>query len=317
MSSKQTLSLVIMFSLVPLGPMAIDIYLPSMAEMTSVFNVSERSMQQTISVYILALGVSQLFAGAFSDKYGRKVSAIWGLLTYAFGSMLVIFASSIMHLYFARAFQGLGAAMTMVTSMAWVRDHYDGMTAGKWLSYMSGVTGAIPTIAPLLGTGLAFYWGWQGGFYAMALFALFIAIAAVLILKQEKPIVKSMDVESIKVLNCGLKEILTNRQFIIYTLANTVSFGGVLTYIAISPIFAINENGISAFSFSMLFGALGFSQMITSFLAPALMNKRGRKNTVQIGLYLIIAGGIGLSLIDKSALAEFLCSPHLATLDLA
>ncbi|MCW0470164.1 hypothetical protein OH492_18175 [Vibrio chagasii] len=52
--------------------------------------------------------------------------------------------------------QGVGASFTMITAMAWVRDSYEGDVAGKWLSYMGeGVTSAVPTIAPVIGSGLA------------------------------------------------------------------------------------------------------------------------------------------------------------------
>lgn len=298
MAKPSTRALIVIFLLVPLGPLAIDVFLPSMPQMVDYFESSDSGIQLTISLYVLALGIAQLIAGPVSDKYGRKTSIIIGLVLYGFASLAIAYSTTVSNLYFFRVIQGVGAAFTMVSAMAWVRDHYDGVTAAKWLSYMGGVTSAIPTVAPLLGSVLAVYWGWFGGFYAMSFAALFIFLLALRGVPSEKVTILTTDTEDTVKLSCNFKDILTNRQFLTFSTANLLSFGGLLSYVAISPIVAIKEAGLSQLNFSMLFGMIGASQIVASFAAPKLMHTIGRSNTVLFGLAMIVLSGVTLLFVS-------------------
>lgn len=301
MVSNKYLPLLVIFSLIPLGPLAIDIYLPSFPQMIEAFAVSDSEIRQTISIYVLALGVSQLIAGPISDRKGRKYSAMLGLLMYATGSLLVITASSMSMLYAARSLQGVGASFTMITAMAWIRDNYEGDTAGKWLSYMGGVTSAVPTIAPLIGSGLALLWGWTSGFYLMAGLALSLLVLSAFVLQPKQSVNTTVDIKGAQALKCNVRDILSNRTFLVYSLTNMLSFGALLTYISIAPIVAISEGGFSQIQFSVMFGFIGGAQILASLLAPKLMTLFGRRNTVRFGAIIIVLGAVGLLFINSNA----------------
>ncbi|CAH6838619.1 MFS transporter [Vibrio chagasii] len=301
MAGNKFFQLLVIFSLIPLGPLAIDVYLSSFPQMIEAFAASESEIRQTISIYVLALGVSQLIAGPVSDRKGRKFSAMLGLIMYAAGSLLVVASSSLEMLYAARALQGVGASFTMITAMAWVRDNYEGDVAGKWLSYMGGVTSAVPTIAPLIGSGLALLWGWTGGFYLMAGLALLLFIMSAIALQSKKSVKATVNVKDTQALKCNVRDILTNRTFLVYSLTNMLSFGALLTYISVAPIVAISEGGFSQVQFSLMFGMIGGVQILASLIAPRLMRSFGRRNTVRFGATVITAGGMGLLFISSNA----------------
>ncbi len=301
MAGNKFFQLLVIFSLIPLGPLAIDVYLPSFPQMIETFAVSDSDIRQTISIYVLALGVSQLIAGPVSDRKGRKFSAMLGLFMYAAGSLLVVASSSLEMLYAARALQGVGASFTMITAMAWVRDNYEGDVAGKWLSYMGGVTSAVPTIAPLIGSGLALLWGWTGGFYLMAGLALLLFVMSAIALESKRNFKATVDIEDTQALKCNVRDILTNRTFLVYSLTNMLSFGALLTYISVAPIVAISEGGFSQVQFSVMFGVIGGAQILASLFAPKLMKSFGRRNTVRFGAGIIVVGGAGLLLVDSDA----------------
>lgn len=301
MANNKILPLLVIFSLIPLGPLAIDVYLPSFPQMIESFAASDSEIRQTISIYILALGVSQLIAGPVSDRKGRKFSAMLGLFMYAAGSLLVVASSSLNMLYAARAIQGVGASFTMITAMAWIRDNYEGDAAGKWLSYMGGVTSAVPTIAPLIGSGLALFWGWTGGFYLMAGLAILLFVLSAMALKSQPSVKTTMEVEDTEALQCNVRDILSNRSFLVYSLTNMLSFSSLLTYISVAPIVAISEGGFSQVQFSVMFGIIGGVQILSSLIAPKLMKAFGRRNTVRLGTVIIVIGGVGLLFITPNA----------------
>ncbi len=305
MAHPSLLPLIIIFSLVPLGPLAIDVYLPSFPQMIESFSASDSDIRQTISIYVLALGFSQLIAGPVSDRKGRKFSAMLGLALYAAGSLFVVASSSLSFLYAARALQGVGASFTMITAMAWIRDNYEGETAGKWLSYMGGVTSAIPTIAPLIGSGLALHWGWSGGFYLMAALAILLFALSFIGLESKKVSNTTVDIEDTKVLKCNVRDIFANHTFTTYALANMLSFGAILTYISVAPIVAMKEGNFSQVQFSIMFGLIGGMQILASLIAPKLMKVWGRRNTVRFGSGVIVLGGIGLLFTPSTATYAF------------
>ena len=305
MAGNKFLPLLVIFSLIPLGPLAIDVYLPSFPQMIETFAASDSEIRQTISVYILALGVSQLIAGPISDRKGRKFSAMLGLFMYAVGSLLAVASSSLSLLYAARAIQGIGASFTMITAMAWIRDNYEGDAAGKWLSYMGGVTSAVPTIAPLIGSGLAIWWGWSGGFYLMAGLALLLFFVSSFSLQSQRNVKTTTEVVDTHALKCNVRGILSHRTFLIYALTNMLSFGALLTYISVAPIVAINDGGFSQVQFSVMFGLIGGAQILASFFAPKLMASFGRRNTVRFGSSIMVVGGVGLLFISSEATYYF------------
>jgi len=299
------LPLILIFSLVPLGPLAIDVYLPSIPQMMDAFNASDHQLKLTISFYIFALGLCQLIAGPISDRYGRRTSALLGLGFYTLGSLAIAVAPSLGFLYAARILQGIGAAFTMVTAMAWVRDNYEGEAAGKWLSYMGGMTSVIPTVAPLLGGVLALAWGWQSGFIFMGGIGFALLIMAALVLHSQPPQGPNLDSQEVERLSCNLRDIASNRQFRTYSLANLFSFAGLLTYIGTAPIVAMTEGGMSEIDFALAFGLIGLCQMAMSFIAPRIVSRLGQRQTVRNGLALVALGGIGLLLIPDNATIAF------------
>lgn len=306
-------ALILILLMVPLGPLAIDIYLPSIPIMMVFFQASSADLQATITLYMVFFGIGQLLAGPISDKWGRKHSAIICLSLYALGSLAVALSTSLPMLYIARAIQGLGGAFGMVTTLAWVRDHFDGQQAGKWLSYMSGIAGATPMIAPMLGGLLASVWGWSAGFYAMSILSLLLLFSAIFSLSSIKPSYQGIDLKDKKQLRCHIKDIFKHRQFQTYNLVTVLSFAMLLTYISVAPIVAVKKAGMGEIEFASLLAVIGFCQFVFSFLAPKIVSILGQANTVLLGLVTSIFAGAGMLLIASHTLTTFFTMAAIGT----
>ena len=75
-----------------LNAIGIDLMLPALPDIAREFHVLRANDQQLVLlVYVLALGVAQLFYGPLSDSYGRRPVLLWALLVYliATGACLV------------------------------------------------------------------------------------------------------------------------------------------------------------------------------------------------------------------------------------
>src|SRR3546814_1440106 len=71
-SSDLPPSLGILIAVTMLGPMALNIFIPSMPGMTAVFDTDYGTIQLTLTLYLAGLGIAQLFMGPLSDRFGRR-----------------------------------------------------------------------------------------------------------------------------------------------------------------------------------------------------------------------------------------------------
>ncbi|CAM3819607.1 multidrug effflux MFS transporter [Parendozoicomonas haliclonae] len=304
MSSKNIPVMAVIFALVVLSPLAIDVYLPALPEMTRFFSAQAAQMQMTISLFMISMGLGQLVAGPLSDRFGRRASAMAGLSLYMVGSLVAISAESLTVLYLARVLQGMGSASCSVTAFAWVRDHFDARESGKWISYMGGMIGTIPTLAPLLGSFLSIAFGWQANFVFMAALGGLILLCAAMLMEKGAPkrdLGQQHEHQAKSHLLQDLSSILGNRQFLIYALTGMLTMGGILSYAISAPYVAMDMAGLGELGFALAFGAIGLLQLLGSVFAPRVVSHIGRRKTIMAGAALSVAGSCALLMVPITA----------------
>ena len=82
-------------TLVALGPLAIDTYLPALLAMSEHFAVPIHDVEISVSVYVLGVALGQWLGGPLSDHFGRKPVAYAGLLLFISSSLMIPFLSLI------------------------------------------------------------------------------------------------------------------------------------------------------------------------------------------------------------------------------
>ena len=107
-------SLGVLIAISTISPLAMQIYLPSLAGMMLVFSASAGEIQLTMSAYFIAVAVSQLFWGPLSDQFGRRPVIITGMALFVAGTVWCLFAPSIEWLIAARVLQATGGSAGMV-----------------------------------------------------------------------------------------------------------------------------------------------------------------------------------------------------------
>ncbi|MBP9941166.1 MAG: MFS transporter, partial [Comamonas sp.] len=66
-----------------MGALGIDTYLPSFHAIAQEFDVGPTAVQQTLSVYVLAMAITMLFYGTLSDTFGRRRVLLFSAAGYA------------------------------------------------------------------------------------------------------------------------------------------------------------------------------------------------------------------------------------------
>ena len=70
-----------------------------------------------MGIYGLTQGLLQLPYGIASDRMGRKIVIVFGLIVFAFGSLVAASASTVTELMLGRAIQGAGAVSAAVSAL--------------------------------------------------------------------------------------------------------------------------------------------------------------------------------------------------------
>ena len=114
-------------ALMALNALAIDIMLPGLQEIGADLGVADENARQfVITAYILGFGLTQLFFGPISDRYGRRIPLLFGMGIYVVAAFACAFSPSFGALLFLRFLQGMGAAATRVIAVSVVRDTFGG-----------------------------------------------------------------------------------------------------------------------------------------------------------------------------------------------
>jgi MFS transporter, DHA1 family, multidrug resistance protein len=188
MSSRQRLSLVLVLGfLIALGPLTIDMYLPSLPTITADLQTTAAAVQLTLTGTLAGLALGQLLVGPVSDAVGRRTPLLFGIGVHILASLLCVIAPNLAVLGALRVLQGLGAAAAAVVAMAIVRDLFTGLPAARLLSRLMLVMGAAPILAPTLG-GIVLGWtSWRGVFVVLTLFGVAILTVTALALPETLP----------------------------------------------------------------------------------------------------------------------------------
>src|SRR6478752_1990795 len=88
-------------------PLAMDMYLPSLPEVTGSLHAPAATVQLTLTACLLGMALGQLVVGPMSDRWGRRRPLLAGLAVYVVATALCALAPGIGLLVAFRLVQGL------------------------------------------------------------------------------------------------------------------------------------------------------------------------------------------------------------------
>lgn len=158
-----------------LGTSIANVALPTL---TRAFGVSFAAAQWVVLAYLLGITASIVTVGRVGDLYGRRRVLTGGLLLFTGAAAVAGLAPSFGVLLFARAAQGVGAAVLMALSLAFVGDVVPKERTGSAMGLL-GATSAVGTaLGPSIGGILTAQAGWRAIFLVQVPLAL-LALALV------------------------------------------------------------------------------------------------------------------------------------------
>ena len=313
-SSPSKLQVALLAMLVLFSPLAIDIYLPALPQISETFHVEHALAQDTITWFLFAMGVGQLFAGPLADKLGRRTVALGGISIYAVSACLAWAAQSIDMMLMARLLQGLGACATSVAAFATVRDLFGPEKSGKMISYLNGAICFIPALAPILGSWLTQEFGWRSNFSFMAGFAVVVGAILFFQMKETNPATEKVAVFKLE----RYWSVLKTPSFIFHASLCLMAMAVILAYVTSAPVVLMENLGMSMNEFTFWFGINAAFNIIAAFSAPKFMDRFGTYKTLVVGILLLgLAGTIMLVLANHATALAFMFPIFLSSVGFA
>jgi len=223
----------------------VNVALPSIQRR---LNAGLTGLEWVVDAYALTLAALILTAGALSDRFGRRLLFIVGVLVFSSASLLCGLAWNIVALDIARALQGIGGAALFATALALIGHEYRGPERGGAIAIWGATVGAAVASGPLVGGILTDTLGWRWVFFVnvpVGAFAFWVALTRMR---------ESRDEGAVRADSWGL-----------------VTFSGGL-FLIVFGLLRGNANGWS--SATILGSLLGGALLLVVFVAIELLQER-------------------------------------------
>ena len=144
-----------------LGTSIANVGLPTFAQ---AFNASFQEVQWIVLAYLLAITTLIVSVGRLGDITGRRRLLLAGIVLFAAASVLCGIAPTLWLLIATRAAQGLGAAIMMALTMAFVGETVPKATTGSAMGLLGTMSAIGTALGPSLGGVLIAGLSWRAIF---------------------------------------------------------------------------------------------------------------------------------------------------------
>lgn len=250
-----------------MAPLATDMYLPALPELSAEFSASTSATQLTLTMTLLGMAVGQIFLGPLSDMYGRKRPLFAGMVAFSLVSAGCFYASSIEPFLALRFLQGFAGASGLVISRAIARDVAEGVELTRFMAILMLVNGLAPILAPVAGGQILAFSSWRIIFAVLAVIGVLLAVWT---LKTRETLAKEERQKNMAASFHAFPALLRDRYFFGHCLVQCFVFASFFSYIAGSSFVFQNIYGISAQGYSLIFGGIGTGLFLVGGLPARL-----------------------------------------------
>jgi DHA1 family bicyclomycin/chloramphenicol resistance-like MFS transporter len=284
----------LLIALATIGPVSIDIFLPSLPDMTRVFATDVSHVQMTMSVFIAGFAIAQLVLGPLSDRYGRRKVILAAIALYFLASLASLAARSIETLILARLVQSFGACAGPVLSRAIVRDAFPKDKAAQTLALMAAIFTIAPALAPIFGGWLHTFFDWRANFVVMVIFgaALFVGVWFKLPETNLHPDRNAL--KPSRMLH-NYARLFGHGAFLGYSLMISFVFSGMFCFISVGSFVLIDVLGVKPEHFGFCFALVVCGTLVGNLLTARLSHRFSLGRLIGAGAIVALLAGTALT----------------------
>ncbi|SDW73420.1 multidrug effflux MFS transporter [Roseicitreum antarcticum] len=274
-----------------LGALAMNVFLPSLPNMTAYFDTEYRVMQLSVSLYLAMNALLQLFIGPVADRFGRRPVLLGALGIFLVATVGTLLAQDITTFLICRMGQAAVVA-TLVLSRAVIRDMVDASRSASMIGYVTMGMAVVPMVAPVFGGMLDAAFGWQASFVLMlvaglAIFALTWADLGETFTRSEGGFRAQVQ---------QYPDLLTSPRFWGYCMTAMLASGAFFAYLGGAPFVGSQVFGLNPAQLGLYFGAPAVGYAVGNFVSGRYSVRMGINRMALIGTLLCFSGMAALGI---------------------
>ncbi|MEV7599344.1 Bcr/CflA family efflux MFS transporter [Kitasatospora sp. NPDC089797] len=290
-------TIVVLGGLTALGPLTTDLYLPGLPAIATDLVAEPAAVQLTLTFSMFGVAAGQLLFGPLSDRFGRRLPLLAGLVVYTLSSVVCVLAPNLSVLIAARFVQGVAGSAGLVIGRAVARDRFQGVAMLRFLASIALISGLAPILAPIIGAQLMRFTSWRGTFGALTALGLLLTLAAFGALRESLPPQARSD-GGVGTALRTIGRLLRHRPFLGLALTSSLAFGSLFGYISGSSTVLQHVYQVSPQTYSLLFGLNSLSIVVMTQLNGRVLAPRFPARSLMLaGLGAAVAAGVALVLL--------------------
>lgn len=137
-----------------------DMIMPGMIAVVNQFHAPLSYVAASLSLYMLGECVVQLWLGPLAERYGKRITILWGNFAFLIFTMFIATSINIDQFMLGRWLQGSGMAF-IAMGYALIHEKFDDKGAVKIIAIMGNISILAPLIGPLIGGIIVSYASWH------------------------------------------------------------------------------------------------------------------------------------------------------------
>ncbi len=261
----------------------IGLIIPVLPVFLREFGVGGKDMGYLVAVFAITQFLFSPIAGETSDKYGRKIPMVIGLIAFTFSQLIFAVGTELWMLYGSRLLGGFSAAFLVPPMMAYVADITSEEGRGKGM----GLLGASMSLGFVIGPGIGGFladFGIRAPFYSSAVIAGIATLISLTLLPEtlskEAQLAARSKGKKPESIGKQLKKSFKAPYFILLLLVFSLTFG-LANFEAIFGLYVDKQFGFTPKDISIIItvGAL-IGVIIQSFVVDKMIIRFGEKKVM-------------------------------------
>lgn len=255
-----------------------DILAPCLPALQGVFGLSHTSVEWIMIISSVGHLIGAIIIGVASDRFGYRPVIIFEAFIFFLGSLICCYSQDFYFLLFGRFLQGFGIASTTTLLYLVLTNIYSIQKLQEIVGFCNGVISIAGSLAPVIGSYLAFLLGWRANLTLLLALGFLSLIGVMLFVPKHTP----QGNASLSLREYG--KIINSRPTLYYI----ISIGSVVmayfVFVAIAPLLYMQVYKVELKHYGLYQGFLALTYCIASFSNGYFIRKYGTKKCIIFGV---------------------------------